>query len=188
MCLSLYTSESYDLLVDLNEVLNQVAGRAADANLTLLADAVGCCTLLVSGRLEAAVALAMSVQQRAEFVDHPMAGYVSTAPLIIGALRAGRPTEGIPWVDRCVAMHLRLGTGAIGMFTETRANFEAQLGDYARATRTYAAASIATRRAAMVWPNRELTRPLLAMTRDHLGRSDFELAWQEGERVAVIGP
>ena len=187
LAMSCYTGEAWDILVDLHRVLRWVADRVSDANLDLLADAVGCCALLVSGRSEAAVELALSVQHRAETVDHPAAGYISTAPLIIAALRAGRPEDGIPWVDRCVAMHQRLGTGAIGMFTETKANFMAQQGDYVQAARTYAVAHAATRRAAMVWPNRELTHPLLTSTRQHLGRVDFERAWQEGERLTPAG-
>lgn len=185
LAMSCYTGEAWDLLVDLHRVLRWVADTVADANMDLLADAVGCCALLVSGRLDESVELALAVHRRAEAADHPAAGYISTAPLIISALRAGRPEDGIPWVDRCVAMHQRLGGGAIGMFTESKANFVAQLGDYPRAARIYAAAHAATRRAAMRWPNRELTRPLLALTREHLGRTDFEQAWQEGERLTT---
>ena len=186
LAMSCYTGEAWDQLVDLHRVLRWVADTAADTNLDLLADAVGCCALLVSGRGDESVDLALSVQRRAEAVDHPAAGYISTAPLIISALRAGRPEEGIPWVDRCVAMHQRLGRGAIGMFTESKANFVAQLGDYPRAARIYAAAHSATRRAAMGWPNRDLTLPLLALTREHLGRTAFEHAWQDGERLTTV--
>ncbi len=183
LAMSCYTGEAWDVLVDLHRILRRVADAADDSNLDLLTDAVGCCALLVSGRLEASVDLALSVHGRAESLDHPAAGYISTAPPIIVALRAGRPADGIPWVERCVAMHRRLGSGAIGMFTETRANFAAQAGDYPQAARIYAAAHAATRRAAMGWPNRELTRPLLALTRERLGRADFERAWQDGERL-----
>ena len=69
------------------------------------------------------------------------------------------------------------------MFTETKANSTAQLGDFPRAARLYAAAHSATRRAAMGWPNRELTRPLLALTRERLTSADYEKAWQEGEQL-----
>lgn len=64
-----------------------------------------------------------------------------------------------------------------------RQRFTAQLGDYAQAARMYAAASTATRRAAMTWPNREETHQLLALTRDNLSQTDYERAWQEGERL-----
>lgn len=190
LSVSCYTSEAYEILLDLDPVLRWVADRFPDANVALLADAVGCCALLVSGQLEAAVDLALSVQPRADAVNHLAAGFISTAPLIIGALRANRPEEGLPWVDRCAALQLQLGTGAIGMFIETKANFMAQLGDFAQAARMYAAAQTATRRAAMVWPNREPTRPLLALTRDQLSREEYERAWQEGEQLtaaAVFG-
>ena len=183
LAMSCYTAEAWETLVDLHRILRWVADHVSDANLDLVVDAVGCCALLVSGQEDSAVDLALSVQGRAEIADHPGAGYVSTAPLIITALRAGRPEDGIRWVDRCVAMHRRLGTGAIGMFTETKANFLAQRGDDVQAARTYGAAYAATRRAAMVWPNRGLTQPLLAQTRQHLGQADFEHAWQDGERM-----
>lgn len=183
LAMSCYTGEAWDLLVGLHRVLRWVADAVSDTNLDLLVDAVGCCALLASGRLDESVDLALSVQQRAEAVDHPAAGYISTAPLIISAVRAGRPQDGIPWIDRCVAMHRRLGSGAIGMFTETRANFTAQLGDFPQAARIYGAAHAATRRAAMGWPNRELTRPLLELTRERLGPAGFEHAWQDGERL-----
>ncbi|WP_420121787.1 BTAD domain-containing putative transcriptional regulator [Nakamurella sp.] len=183
LAMSCYTGEAWDLLVDLHRLLQWVTDTGDDTNLDLLTDAVGCCALLASGRLDESVALALAVHGRAEAVDQSAAGYISTAPLIITALMAGRPEDGIPWVDRCVAMHRRLGSGAIGMFTETKANFMAQLGEFPRAARIYAAAHAATRRAAMGWPNRELTRPLLALTRERLGRAGFEQAWQDGERL-----
>ncbi len=185
LSMSAYTSEAYDMLGDLDRVLSWLADAVADPDLSLLADAVSCCAMLVSGRLQAAVQLALSVQQRANAVNHLAAGFISTAPLIIGALHANRPREGLRWVERCAALQLQLGTGAIGMFTETKANFAAQLGDYPEAARLYAAARTATRRAAMVWPNRELTRPLLATTREHLSRADYERAWQEGEQLTA---
>ena len=112
-----------------------------------------------------------------------MAGWVSTGPLIASALQAGRPDDGIPWIERCLALHLPFGGGAVGMFIETRANFAAQQGDYAYAARMYALARTETRRAAMVWPNRTWTDPLLTMTRESLSRADYERAWQEGERL-----
>ncbi len=186
LSVSCYTSEAYELLVNLDPVLRWVAAQAQDANVALLADAVGCCALLVAGQLEASVDLALSVHHRADAADHLAAGFISTAPLIIGALQAGRPDEGIPWVDRCATLQLRLGSGAIGMFTETKANFTVQLGDYAQAARMYAAARTATRRAAMGWPNRAMTPPLLALTRERLSRDDFERAWQEGEGLTVV--
>lgn len=185
LAMAMYVCEEPALLRDQHALLTRVVGEAGDANLALLTDAVGCCSLLLLGQLDAAVALALTVQDRAERQDNLTARWVSTAPLIIGALHSGRPAEGIPWVERCLATHLQLGTGSIGLFTETRANFAAQLGDYAQATRTYAASRIATRRAGLVWPNREHTSALLAMTRDQLGRVDYERAWQEGEKLSV---
>lgn len=181
LAMSCYVGEAWDRLIGVHRVLRRVAHAAGDANVDLLADAVGCCALMASGDLEEAVELALSVQHRAEAADHPAAGYISTAPLIIGALRTAQPEAGIHWVDRCVTMHRRLGSGAIGMFTETKANFLAQLGDFPRAAQIYGAAHAATRRGAMGWPNRELTEPLLALTREHLGRAAFERAWQAGE-------
>ena len=181
-----YTSEAYEVLGQSSRMLRWVVGEAPDPDLELLADAIESCALLVSGRLDAAVDLALNVQPRAAAADHLAAGFISTAPLIIGALSTNHPDEGIPWVDRCAALQLRLGTGAIGMFTETRANFAAQLGDYTEAARLYAAARTATRRAAMVWPNRALTHPLLATTRERLTRTEYERAWQEGERLSAV--
>lgn len=183
LAMSCHTVEAWDLLVDLHRLLQWVTDSTDDANLALLSDAVGCCALLASGCADEAVDLALSVHHRAADVDHPTAGYISTAPLIITALRAGRPEDGIRWVDRCVAMHGRLGTGAIGMFIETKANFMAQLGDFPQAARIYGVAHAATRRGAIGWPNRELSRPLLALTRERLSQADYERAWQEGERL-----
>ena len=176
-----YNNAAPDVLANLNRLLKRLAGQSGDPNLTLLADAVDCCALLTAGNLDTAVELATAVQARAETADHPMAGWVSTAPLIAGALRAQRPADGIPWVERCLALHLRLGTGAIGLFTETRANFAAQMGDYVHAARLYGAARAETRRAAMVWPNRTWTPPLLAKTQNALSQADYQQAWQEGE-------
>ena len=185
LAMALYVCEEPALLHELHSLLTWVVSEAANANLALLTDAVGCCSLLLSGHLEAAVALATSVQERAERSDNLTARWVSTAPLIIGALHAARPADGIPWADRCLATHLQLGTGSVGLFTETRANFTAQLGDYPQAARTYAASRIATLRAGMVWPNREHTHGLLALTRDKLSRADYERAWQEGEQLSL---
>lgn len=182
---SFYHAEARQPLRTATVLLRWVVEHAPDANLRLLADAVNSCSLLVEGRLAEAVDLAMSVQARAEVEDHPMAAYVSTAPLVMGALHAGNPAEGLPWIERCLRMHLRLGTGAVGMFTETRANFTAQLGDFAAAARMYGAARTATRRAAMVWPNREETRALMAATRDQLSCADYERAWQEGTGMTL---
>ena len=185
LAMGMYVREEPALLGELYQLLAWVCGATADANLALLADAVGCCALLVAGRLEAATALAATVQERTERDQNLMADYVSTAPLIAGAMLTARPADGLPWIDRCLATHLRLGTGTIGMFIETRANFIAQLGDYVQAARTYSLSRTVTRRAGMDWPNRTWTRELLALTRDKLSRADYERAWREGERLTV---
>ena len=114
-----------------------------------------------------------------------MADYVSTAPLITTALLNVRPADGMRWIDRCLATYLRFGHGSVGMFTETRANFAAQLGDFALATRTYSVSRAATRRAGLIWPNRSWTRELLETARSNLSRSDYERAWQEGQNLTA---
>jgi hypothetical protein len=106
-----------------------------------------------------------------------MADWVSTAPMIVDALQASRLADGIPWTERCLAWHVEVGTGSVGLFTETRANFAAQLGDYVQAARIYAASRTATRRAGLVWPNHKRTHDLLTATRDHLSRAEYERAW-----------
>jgi hypothetical protein len=104
---------------------------------------------------------------------------------MIAALVATRPDEGIPWVERVMQGHLSVQSAAGGMFIETRANFAAQSGDYLQAVRLYGAARTQTRRAAMVWPRRSITRQLLQQTRSQLSADDYEHAWREGEHLSL---
>jgi hypothetical protein len=110
-----------------------------------------------------------------------MAGWLSAGIHMVVALLAGRPDDGIPWVNRAIQGHARLGTGGGGLYIENRANFAAQSGDFATAARVYALARLETRRAGMVWPRRPLTQHLLDLTRSRLDPTDFDRAWREGE-------
>lgn len=180
-----WVPEAVAALVALHELLVRIAARAGSANLSLLADAVGCTAAFAAGRVHDAVRQAIEVGQRAVEADNLMAIWVSAGSPMTAALLAGNPVDGITWADRLLSAHLRLGTGAGGSFLETRANFAAQSGDYLEAARMYGTAYTETRRAAMVWPRRDLTEQLLTMTRSYLSRADFERAWQDGERLSV---
>ena len=114
-----------------------------------------------------------------------MASWMVTGPAVVTALLAGKPADGIPWLNRAIVDHLHFGTGGTGMFVETLANFTAQEGEYAAAARLYAAGRSETLRAAMPWPRRPLTDQLLALTRDNLSPRDYERAWQDGERLTI---
>ena len=111
-----------------------------------------------------------------------MAGWLAAAIHMLVAVLAGRPADGIPWVDRAIAGHARLGTGGGGLYIENRANFAAMSGDFREAARIFALARVETRRAGMVWPRRPLTGRLLDLTRSRLDPAEFARAWQEGER------
>ena len=175
-----------ELVVRLHAELARIARRTDDTDLGLVADAVGCVAALAAGRPADAVRDAKRVHERAVVAGNIMAGWVSAGPPMIVALLTGRPSDGILWVSRVMQGHLRLGTGGGGSFIETRANFAAQAEQYREAARFYAAAYTETRRAAMVWPRRELTRRLLDLTRSRLGPVDYERAWQEGERLSMV--
>ena len=174
-----------DLVVTVHQQLCGVVAGAGDADLDVLTDAVGCMAAVAADRPDDAVAQAQDVYDRAVSVGNIMAGWVAAGPPMIVALLTGRPDDGIPWVNRLMRGHVRLGTGGGGLFIENRANFAAQAGDYRAAARFYAAARTETRRAAMVWPRRPLTLDLLALTRRHLDPADYERAWQEGERLSL---
>ncbi|MGE3286209.1 MAG: BTAD domain-containing putative transcriptional regulator [Pseudonocardia sp.] len=174
-----------DLVVTVHRQLARVAERVGDVDLGVLADAVGCIGSVAAGRPDEAVAEAQLVYDRAVAVGNIMAGWISAGPPMIVALLAGRPDDGIPWLHRLMQGHVRFGTGGGGLFIENRANFAAMAGEHRQAVQLYAAARAETRRAAMLWPRRELTLQLLDRTRGTLGRGEFEQAWQEGERLSL---
>lgn len=179
-----------DLVVTVHRQLAGVAERGGDTDLDVLTDAVGCVASLAAGRPEDAVRAAKHVYDRAVAAGNVMAGWVSAGPPMIVALLSGNPGDGVPWVNRLMRGHLRFGSGGSGLFIENRANFAAMAGDHRQAARLYAAARTQTRRAAMVWPRRDLTLQLLDGARARLGRDAFDQAWQEGERLSpsdVVG-
>jgi len=165
--------------------LTRVVDLTGSANLSLLSDAVGCEVLYVQGRGEEAIGRARSVQERASAAGNLMASWLAAGPAVVTALMAAKPADGIPWWDRCVKDHLHFGTGAAGMFMETRANFAAQSGDYLEAARLYAVARAETRQAGMPWPRRPLSQELMTATQDYLSRADYERAWHDGERLTM---
>jgi hypothetical protein len=191
MAAAAWLPDAMELVVALHAQLVRIARRTADTDLDVLTDAVGCVATIAAGRPEEAVRDAERVHARAEAAGNIMAGWFAAGPPMIAAVLAGRPEQGIPWVNRLMRGHMRLGTGGGGLCIENRANLAAQAGDYGAAARFYAAARTETRRAAIVWPRRPLTLQLLDLTRRRLGRTDYERAWQEGERLTlpdIVGP
>jgi hypothetical protein len=141
--------------------------------------------MVAPGKLDEAAASGAEVYARSVTMNNNTAGWIAAGPPMVAALLDSRPAEGIEWVRRVMQGHLRLDSGAGGMFIETRANFAVQSGEYLQAARFYAAARTQTRRAAMVWPRRPLTEELLRKTQDHLGAAAYERAWTEGERLTL---
>ncbi|MBV9923298.1 MAG: hypothetical protein JOY78_20955, partial [Pseudonocardia sp.] len=172
-------------VVTLHRRLDRVAERAADADLRLLTDAVGSVAALAAGGPDDAVRDAKRVHEQAVAAGNITAAWISAGAPMIVALLTAQPDEGIPWLRRLMRSHARFGTGGAGSFVENRANFAAQAGEYREAAKLYAVARTETRRAAMVWPRRQITHELLDRTRERLGRADYERAWQEGERLSV---
>ena len=180
-----YTCDAADVVLAVQTELARVAHAAGDDQLTLLADAVACIAAFAAGDIDGSVRRARQVYERAEAQANLMAGWMSVGPPMIAALLAGRPDEGQQWATRLIQAHLRLGVGAGGSFIETKANFATQAGDYAEAVRLYAAARTYTRRAAMIWPRRQLTRDLMGVARFHMGAEAYERAWQAGEQLSL---
>ncbi len=178
-------SDQRELVVELDRRMGPIVDGAESTNLRLLGQAVRCHALFVRGMVVESVSLARSVQDDGLAAGNVLVRWWVSGPPIVAALVAGRPQDGIPWVERGIADHLRLGIGAIGMFLETRANFAAMQRDYATAAKWYAAGRSETLRAAMPWPRRPLTDQLLGSTRANLDAGEFERAWQEGERLTL---
>ena len=176
-----------DVVVRVHGRLARVVEHTGDADLEVLTDAVGCVASLAAGRPDDAVRDARRVHDRAVDLGNIAAGWIAAGPPMVVAMLAGRPDEGIPWVNRLMRGHARLGTGGSGLYIENRANFAAQAGDYRQAARLYAAAHVEARRAAMVAPGlrRELTEQLRDRTRHRLGPAAYAQAWQEGERLSL---
>lgn len=185
LIVALWWRDQHGLVVRAHDVLTRVVDLTGSADLSLLADAVGCEVLFVRGSVDESISRATEVHRRALASDNLMARWVVCGPPVVTALMAGKPDDGIPWVHRCMQDHFRLGTGAAGMFIETRADFAAMQGDYRRAAELYAAARAETRRAGMPWPRRALSAELMTATADHLSRADYERAWQAGERLTI---
>lgn len=185
LIVALWWRDQHDLVVRAYDMLTRVVDLTGSADLGLLADAVGCEVLFVRGSIGESISRATEVHRLAMASDNLMARWVACGPPVVTALMAGKPDDGIPWVHRCMQEHLRLGTGAAGMFVETRANFAAMQGDYRRAAELYAAARAETRRAGMPWPRRARSAELMAATADYLSRADYERAWQDGERLTI---
>ena len=185
LIVSLWWRDQHDQVIRAYELLVRVVDRTGSAELGLLADAVGCEVLFVQGLVDESISRAWEVHQRARTMGNLMARWVVCGPPVVTALLAGKPDDGIPWVHRCMQDHFRLGTGAAGMFIETRANFAAMQGDYFRAAELYAAARVETRRAGMPWPRRTLTGELMTATQDYLSRADYERAWRDGEQLTI---
>jgi hypothetical protein len=113
------------LVVEVHRQLTRAVDLTGSEHLELLADAVGCEALFVQGRVEESISQARSVQQCARTVGNLMARWLVCGPPVVAAMIAAEPADGIPWVHRCMQDHLHIGTGAGGMFIETRANFAA---------------------------------------------------------------
>jgi predicted ATPase/DNA-binding SARP family transcriptional activator len=180
-----WARDEFDLLRRAHRHLVTVVESVGDGQLSVLCDAVGCVARAASGDLGAAAVDGAEVYERATAAGNGMAAWIAAGPPMVEALLAQRPVDGVPWVLRVMEGHLRVGSRAGGMFIETRANFATQSGDYVRAATLYSAARSQTRRAAMVWPRRELTLKLLEVTREQLTDDDFERAWQDGERQTL---
>lgn len=185
LIVALWWRDQQELVIRAYELLIRVVDRAGSADLGLLADAVECEVLFVRGLVDESIGRAAQVHRRAVASDNLMARWVTCGPPVVAALMAAKPDDGIAWVHRCMRDHFRLGTGAAGMFIETRADFAAQQGQYPRAAELYAAARAETRRASMPWPRRALSAELMAATADRLSRADYERAWQRGERLTI---
>lgn len=182
---SAWVPDAHDLVMALHRQLTRVVDRSGSGELALLADAVGCIALFAAGRIPEAVSQAHEVEHRAAAADNLMATWIAAGSPTVAALLAADPAEGVPWVNRLMRAHLRLGTGAGGSFLETRASFAALAGEHRHAVRLYAAAHNETRRAAMRWPRRPVTHQLLAQAREALAPADYQHAWQEGEGLSM---
>jgi predicted ATPase/DNA-binding SARP family transcriptional activator len=174
-----------ELITQVQGRLRDVVDRAGDCDLELLAAAVGCSATFAAGRWQEAISDAERVHERAGANGNIMAAWVSAAPPMLAAMLTADPATGIPWFTRLVRGYTQLGTGGVGNPLEVRANLAAQAGDYRRAAMFYALARTENRRAALTWPRWELSHTLLEITRERLPRSEYEQAWQDGERMSV---
>lgn len=182
---AVWVHEVRDLVADVNAALTAVARRADDAELGILVETCSCMATAAAGHLDEAAHRAEVIYQRAEAMDNHTACMIAAAAPLTAALRHAQPSRGIPWVGRVMRAHLRVGSASAGMFIETRANYEAQLGQPLLAVRLYAAARTQTRRAAMVWPRQALTHQMLTETRIRLGATSYEEAWKQGEELSL---
>ncbi|MET0703112.1 MAG: BTAD domain-containing putative transcriptional regulator [Mycobacterium sp.] len=185
MATAAWVRDAIDVVEEVHTALVDVTERAADEQLQLLCDAVGTLAMIAPGRLDEAAVNGAEVYARAIAMNNNTAGWIAAGPPMIAALLDSRPAEGIEWVDRVMQGHLRLDSAAGGMFVETRANFAVQSGEYLQAAQLYAAARTQTRRAAMVWPRRELSQDLLRKAQSRLSPTDYERAWKAGERLTL---
>ncbi|MET0473634.1 MAG: hypothetical protein ABW001_03250, partial [Mycobacterium sp.] len=117
--------------------------------------------------------------------NNETACWIAAAAPLAAALQNEQPTRGVPWVGRVMRAHLRVGGATAGMFIEIRANYETLLGRHEQAAQFYAAARMQTRRAAMVWPRRQLTQRMLTETRARLGPAHYEKASTKGEALSL---
>ena len=174
-----------ELVIGLDHQLTQIVEVVRSPNLELLARAVACRSLFARGLVDESIRAATSVQHAAAVADNLMASWMVTGPPVVTALRAAEPGDGVPWLVRGLVDHLHFGTGAVGLFVETLANFMALADDYSSAAELYAAGRSETLRAAMPWPRRAVTDQLLASTRDHLTPDEYQRAWQHGEQLTM---
>lgn len=182
---SAWLPDAVDLVIDVHKQLTRITEGTCDADLSLLIDAIDCLALVINGRSADAVRNAERVHHRAVASGNIMAGWLSAAIHMLVAVLAGRPDVGVPWVNRAIQDHARLGARGGGLYIENRANFAAQAGNFQEAARIYALARTETRRAGMIWPRRPLTQQLLDLTRSRLDPADYERAWQEGLQVRM---
>lgn len=181
-----WVTDHHALITEAYRYLRGLAGHTDTPHLRLLTDAVEVMALAVDGRMDAAVAGAAAVQERAADEGVPMAIWLVSGPPLASALFSGRAEAGIPWAERCMGAHFPSGTGAGGAFIETRADFAAQQGDLPLAARLYGAAHAITRRVGMRWPWRDLSAQLLGQVRDGLSESDFDALWRAGQSLGPL--
>ncbi|MBM9466672.1 AfsR/SARP family transcriptional regulator [Nakamurella leprariae] len=182
-----WVTDHHALLLELHRHLRALAEKTDTVHLHLLVDAVDVLALAASEQRESALTQAVQVQHRAAAAGVPMASWLVSGPPLAVSLFSGRPEEGIPWVERCMADHFPSGTGAGGAFIETRANFAAQQRDLRLAARLYGAAHATTRRVGMRWPWRDLTLQLIDVTRDGLPDGEFDDHWRAGQDLTPLG-
>ncbi|MCW2526593.1 MAG: hypothetical protein JWM76_1453 [Pseudonocardiales bacterium] len=177
--------ESADLLGVLTGRVTAFAQSTGDPDLAILADGLEC--LLAARAIDPSesAARATGIYDDAMARGNLLGAWMACGVQTTVCLMVRDPAQGMVWSERTISVHASLGAKEGSFFLETRANFTALADRPRAAVRLYAASRLQTRRAGMNWPRHTVSADLLEELRARLPRAEFDVCWQEGERLTT---